>query len=272
MTYEKEKYEIEEIWNPEWFSESDKKRFESLATIVEKLAPKKVVDVGCGNGLFLNQLRKIPSFDFERLCGVDRSSTALKHVKTESVLASIDSLPFNDNEFDIVTCLEVIEHLSIDLLRKSLCELSRISSRYILISVPFNENLRNNLIDCPHCYTKFNPWYHVHSFDKNEMNGLLKNNGFKTNEIGFIGEKEKLAFSRLIRLFPRSKNNIVFPTYAVCPLCGYNENSKLKLTGTKEETELKKNQEKVHGIKSSIKRKWPKIKSKKWIYGLYEKV
>jgi predicted TPR repeat methyltransferase len=40
-----------------------------------------VLDVGCGNGLFLHRIRDRSGRGFMRLCGVDRSEAALGYVE-----------------------------------------------------------------------------------------------------------------------------------------------------------------------------------------------
>lgn len=71
---------------------------------------KKLLDIGCGYGHFLDVLKN----DFE-IHGMDISNYAIKvasnRVKCEYMQGSLeDSIPFNKN-FDIITAISVIEHL-----------------------------------------------------------------------------------------------------------------------------------------------------------------
>jgi SAM-dependent methyltransferase len=88
-------------------------------------ADARLLDAGCGSGAMLSRLRR-----FGSVTGVDvnpaavayaleRGAGAVKH-------ASIDRLPFADQEFDLVICLDVLEHVSDD--RRALAELRRVSS------------------------------------------------------------------------------------------------------------------------------------------------
>lgn len=130
MTIESQAYEIDGIWDSEFMTAADHER---IATTIQLLPSdiSTLLDVGCGNGLFLNQLAT-QTRHFDRLCGVDRSQSALHQVRTETRTAPADQLPFLDAEFDIVTCLEVIEHLSLEVYSPTLAELARVAKKYIV--------------------------------------------------------------------------------------------------------------------------------------------
>lgn len=77
----------------------------------------KLLDFGCGIGLTLSSL----SYFFSRSVGCDIGKTEVVAAKelikvlnlnTSVVLYDGKSLPFEDNRFDIVTSIEVIEHVS----------------------------------------------------------------------------------------------------------------------------------------------------------------
>jgi SAM-dependent methyltransferase len=56
-------------------------------------------------------------------------------VPAEIQQASIYDLPFDDDEFDLVVCCEVLEHL--ELPGKGLAEVARVADRRVLISTPW---------------------------------------------------------------------------------------------------------------------------------------
>jgi 2-polyprenyl-3-methyl-5-hydroxy-6-metoxy-1,4-benzoquinol methylase len=122
---ERDYYENETLWaqdferNPE-----ERARIDAVSATIP-IDVQSVLDVGCGNGAFLRRLEG----RYRRLCGVDRSETALRFVHAEKRIASADDLPFDDGEFDLVTCMEVIEHLPQDSFHKALDELLRVSAR-----------------------------------------------------------------------------------------------------------------------------------------------
>lgn len=77
MNSEQKVYELDEIWADDWFPDEDLKRIQKLCEVVLDKNVKEIVDVGCGNGLFLNYLNKNFKDRFNRLCGVERSETAI---------------------------------------------------------------------------------------------------------------------------------------------------------------------------------------------------
>lgn len=95
-----------------------------------------VLDVGCGDGTFLNFLKGQNRGLI--LTGVDISEQALSISKEkgfETLEADVSGpLPFKDKTFDYCVCSEVLEHIpnSEDLLS----EMGRISRNGVLVSVP----------------------------------------------------------------------------------------------------------------------------------------
>lgn len=78
----------------------------------QKAEKPKILDVGCGTGANLEMLAQFGTSE-----GVDVSDDALefcrkKGLKVHKGLA--ESLPFEDESFDVVTALDVVEHLDDD--------------------------------------------------------------------------------------------------------------------------------------------------------------
>ena len=178
MSIEQQYYENTEFWKPEHYLGENTERFKKISELIP-YDSKSLLDVGCGNGLFLNHVKMLSTRGFGRLCGTDRSSAALSLVQTEKYLANITNLPFADCEFDAVSALEVLEHLPQETYKAALVELSRIAKKYIIVSVPFNQNLRLSLIECSECYCQFNPTFHLRSFHNKRMASLLTQHGFR---------------------------------------------------------------------------------------------
>ncbi len=77
-----------------------------------KLQNPKILDVGCGTGANLEMLANFGTAE-----GVDVSDDALEFCKAKGLEAHkglAESLPFADESFDLVTALDVVEHLDDD--------------------------------------------------------------------------------------------------------------------------------------------------------------
>jgi len=96
----------------------------------------KVMDIGCAMGYIVGRLRKAGVDAW----GVDISRYALSHapeeVKPYLKLASADSLPFHDKEFDMAISFSVFEHLPPGIVAKAIAEVVRVANRGIISVTP----------------------------------------------------------------------------------------------------------------------------------------
>jgi len=155
----KDYYEQDTLWGTK-LNEKEQARIESVL----KLIPPKVtsiLDVGCGDGRITNRL----AGKYPRVVGVDISEAALQHVKTEKVKASAESLPFSDRSFDLVLATELLEHLPKAIYYKAIAEMKRVAKEWIVISVPWKEQLSIAQARCVRCGAIFHVNYHYRNFD-----------------------------------------------------------------------------------------------------------
>jgi ubiquinone/menaquinone biosynthesis C-methylase UbiE len=115
-------------------------------------AGHNVLDVGCGKGFLLYELKKLlPGLNVR---GIDISGYALANAKEEIreflVYAPAQTIPFGDNEFDLVLSLGTLHNLKLFDLAKALKEINRVvkdpASALIMVESYRTERERVNLL------------------------------------------------------------------------------------------------------------------------------
>ena len=114
--------------------------------LLTSLEAKTVLEIGKGNGFFSDYAKKlgysVTTCDFDKNLNPD-------------YVGDIRSLPFQDNSFDVVTAFEVLEHVAFEDVSKALAELKRVSSKFILISLPYKSTGLECVIKFPGLRTLF---------------------------------------------------------------------------------------------------------------------
>jgi 2-polyprenyl-3-methyl-5-hydroxy-6-metoxy-1,4-benzoquinol methylase len=114
--------------------------FEStLEDLWRKAAPDSILDVGCGEGVLTEQWAdKIGS---GRIVGIDLDDPKLKAEWDKRQRANLEyrvedatNLSFADDEFDMSTAIEVLEHVPDP--ERTVSEMARVAKRWLLVSVP----------------------------------------------------------------------------------------------------------------------------------------
>jgi ubiquinone/menaquinone biosynthesis C-methylase UbiE len=111
--------------------------FRELDRFLRRIQPRRLLEVGCGEGYILRHIKQqLPAVNMH---GIDVSSEILLLAKDHSgggeyACASAYDLPFPNDEYKLVLCVEVLEHL--DRPEIALKEIRRVSSKHVLISVP----------------------------------------------------------------------------------------------------------------------------------------
>jgi SAM-dependent methyltransferase len=110
--------------------------YRGVATVAAADRARSLLDAGCGEGEGLARLGdRLP----DRTVAVDADPDAValtgrRLPAIETACHSIDSLPFEDDSFDLVLCLEVLEHVREP--GAALGELARVCGDRVVLSVP----------------------------------------------------------------------------------------------------------------------------------------
>ncbi len=114
----------------------------------------QLLDAGCGSGRTLDEL-----VAYGRVTGVDASRTAVAAARVRGhrdvLVARVERLPLATARFDVVTCLDVIEHTPDD--RQTFAELLRVTrpGGYLLVTVPAYPSLWSTHDEVNHHYRRY---------------------------------------------------------------------------------------------------------------------
>jgi len=115
-------------------------RFErSLEELMGAAAPTSLLDIGCGEGVLTHQWAT--ELHDARVVGIDLEDPLLQAQWEQRAAPNLDyrimkaeNLPFADDEFDLATAIEVLEHVPDP--AHTVAEMARCASRHLLVSVP----------------------------------------------------------------------------------------------------------------------------------------
>jgi SAM-dependent methyltransferase len=146
-----------------------------VSRVLAQERPIRVLEAGCGEGYVLQRIRPLAS---GTLVGVDRDRAALRLARERLpeqllVCADIHALPFRNAAFDTICCFEVLEHLASP--SDALQELTRLGSRCILLSVPWEPLFRiSNLLVGTHWRRLGSDPGHVQAWSRRAFSRFLQ--------------------------------------------------------------------------------------------------
>jgi SAM-dependent methyltransferase len=145
---------------------------------------KTVLDVGARDGHF----SKLLADKYERVTSLDLEKPAIYHEKIQCVQGDVTHLEFGDNSYDLVFCVEVLEHIPSHLLARACSELSRVCRQYLIIGVPYKQDIRVGRTTCYTCGAHNPPWGHINCFDEQRLQHLFPQ--LKVSTLSFVGHNE----------------------------------------------------------------------------------
>jgi 2-polyprenyl-3-methyl-5-hydroxy-6-metoxy-1,4-benzoquinol methylase len=155
----------------------------TLAELFAMRDPKSLLDVGCGEGVLVHEwARQIAP---ARVVGLDLEEASIQagwaqrqadNLEYKIMDVSQKGLPFADDEFDVATAIEVLEHVPDP--AQTVAEMARVASRWLLVSVP-REPLWRGLNIARGAYIKElgNTPGHINHWSKSSFVKLLSQHG-----------------------------------------------------------------------------------------------
>jgi 2-polyprenyl-3-methyl-5-hydroxy-6-metoxy-1,4-benzoquinol methylase len=110
----------------------------TLEALFRAASPASLLDVGCGEGVLTHKwAQRIDG----RVVGIDLDDPQLHEEwkgrqapNLEYMVMKAENLPFGDDEFDVATAIEVLEHVPDP--EHTVSEMARVASGHLLVSVP----------------------------------------------------------------------------------------------------------------------------------------
>lgn len=110
-------YDSKERWISYWYQIKEVLRFE----------PKTVLEIGVGNKTVSDYLKKM---------GIKVTTVDIDKNLEPDIVGSVLDLPFNKNNFDVILCAEVLEHLPFKHFKKALLEIKRVCKTSAVLTLP----------------------------------------------------------------------------------------------------------------------------------------
>jgi hypothetical protein len=119
-----------------------------------------VLEIGAWDGHYSRLLTKY----FKTVTAIDLEYPQFQIDRVITAKGNVTCLDFPDNSFDCVFCTEVLEH--IPEIEKACHEISRVAKGYVIVGVPYKQDIRVGRTTCLSCGKINPPWRHMNTFDE----------------------------------------------------------------------------------------------------------
>lgn len=154
-----------------------KEYFNTIIKIIQKYKkPQSLLDIGCGVGIFLQQVKEIGW----NALGIDMSRAAVTYARSHGLdvrLGKIEEVTFNPRSFDVITLFQTIEHIEdpLKILKKAYSLLRK--GGMLMLTTPSEESVLARMLG------KF--WFgyrnieHSFFYNSQSLTAMQKNVGFR---------------------------------------------------------------------------------------------
>jgi hypothetical protein len=163
-------------------SEKEKARTADLMAMIPEDCGNHALDIGARDGWFSLLLAD----KLDQVTALDLEMPSIEHPKIQCIKGDITQLDQDNDSYDLVFCAEVLEHIPPKLLVQACSELERVAGKYLIIGVPYKQDIRVARTTCAACGKKNPPWGHLNSFDERRLRQLFPS--CDVEKMSFVGE------------------------------------------------------------------------------------
>jgi glycosyltransferase involved in cell wall biosynthesis len=149
-------------------TQSEQERISDLMNIIPK-GKDSVLDVGARDGY----LSRLLTEHFTSVTALDLEKPSIAHDRITCVEGNVTRLELASGSFDVVLCVEVLEHIPGKGLEQACRELSRVAKSHVVIGAPCRQDTRLGRTTCQSCGRSNPPWGHVNVFDERRLTELF---------------------------------------------------------------------------------------------------
>lgn len=202
-------YNQNEVWNG-YNNLHERRRAKEVIDLIPNEITT-VLDIGCGNGIITNMINK------SYVVGLDFAIIPLIQVKTNTIRASINKLPIKKGKFELIILTEVLEHLDNNNYSEAIEQIKMLKGRYLLITVPYKENMACGLSKCSACGNLFKPSHHYRIFD--DFSIFKEFSEYNQEKIKFSSKNGIIQNEKLYK-FGYKFGVYIYSDFLVCNKCG----------------------------------------------------
>jgi 2-polyprenyl-3-methyl-5-hydroxy-6-metoxy-1,4-benzoquinol methylase len=184
------------------------------------LNASSVLDYGSGPGFLIPHLIRLDcdvyalDFSSESVAKINRTYKSNQHFKGAYTL---DRLAEIKRRFDVVTVVEVLEHLNERYLEETINTVKRLLSPdgVAIFTTPNDEDLSKSMVLCPQANLVFHRWQHVRSWTDKTLREYLTVHGLRVLEVSALDfgkpPESRISLKKKIKRILKNKLGIKEP-------------------------------------------------------------